>query len=109
MRESTQQKDKREFEECIDATVLARNVLFRTHGFSPYQHVFGRDPELAFDVLVPGAEKAAVTMPVLDRPSERATQIRQAARQAFVECQDDKGDATCPARKTASVARVPSW
>ena len=47
---STQLKDKREFEECIDATVSARNVLLRTHGFSPYQHVFGRDPQLAFDV-----------------------------------------------------------
>ena len=32
---STQPKDKREFEECIDATVLARNILLRTHGFSP--------------------------------------------------------------------------
>ena len=52
------------------------------------QHVFGRDPELSFDVLVPGADVAAVTMPVLDRPSERAVQIRQAA--AFVESQDDK-------------------
>ena len=66
MLESTQPKDKREFEECIDATVLARNVLLRTHGFSPYQHVFGRDRELAFDFLVPGADVAAVTMPVLD-------------------------------------------
>ena len=70
--------------------MVARNVLLRTHGFSPYQHVFGRDPELAFDVLVPGADVAAVTMPVIDRPSARATQIRQAAQQAFVECQDDK-------------------
>ena len=103
MLESTQPKDKRKFEECIDATVLARNVLLRTHGFSPYQHVFGRDPELSFDVLVPGAGVAAVTMPVLDRPSERATQIRQAARQAFVECQDDK------AMGRALVARPRPW
>ena len=40
--ESTQPKDKREFKECIDATVLARNVLLRTHGFSPYQRVRSR-------------------------------------------------------------------
>ena len=43
-------------------------------------------PELAFDVLVPRADVAAVTMPVLDRPSERVSQIRQ----AFVESQDDR-------------------
>ena len=81
--------------------MLARNVLLRTHGFIPYQHVFGG--ELAFDVLVPGADVAAVTMPVLDRPSERATQIRQAARQAFLECQDDK------AMRRALVARPRPW
>ena len=85
MLDSTQPGDKREHEECIDATVLARNVLLRTHGFSRYQHVFGRDPELSFDVLVPGAHVAAVPMPVLDRSGEGAVQIRQAAREAFVE------------------------
>ena len=90
MLDSTQPGDKGEYEECIDATVLARDVLLRTHGFSPCQHVFGRDLELSFDVLVLGADVAAVTMSVLDRPSERAVQIRQAARKAFVESQDDK-------------------
>ena len=103
MLDSTQPGDKGEYEECVDATVLARNVLLRTHGFSPYQHVFGRDPELSFDVLVPGADVAAVTMPVLDRPSERAVQIRQAARKAFVESQDDK------AMRRALVARPRPW
>ena len=76
-----------------------KNVLRRTHGFSPYQHVFGRDPELSFDVLVLGADVAAVTMPVLDRPSERAVRIRQAARKSSVESQDDK------AMRRALVAR----
>ena len=103
MLESTQPKDEKEFEECIDATVSARNVLLRTHGFSPYQHVFGREPELAFDVLEPGADVAAVTMPILGRPSERATQIRQTARQAFVKCQNDK------AMRRALVARPRPW
>ena len=81
----------------------ARNVLLRTHGFSPYQHVFGRDPELVSDVLVPGADVAVVTTPVLDRPSGRCIQIRQAARQAFVESQDDN------AMRRALVARPRPW
>ena len=76
-----------------------KNVLLRTLGFSPYQHVFGRDPELSFDVLVLGSDVAAVTMPVLDRPSERAVRIRQAARKSSVESQDDK------AMRRALVAR----
>ena len=83
--------------------MLARNVLLRTHGFSPCQHVFGRDPELSFDVLVPGADVAAVTMHAHDRPSERAVQICQAARKAFVESQDDK------AMRRALVARPRPW
>ena len=41
--------------------------------------------------LVPGADVAAVTMPVLDRPSERSIQICQAARQDFVESQSQRG------------------
>ena len=44
-----------------------------------------------------------VTMPVLDRPSERATQIRQAARQVFVEGQDHR------AMRRAPVARPRPW
>ena len=103
MLDSTQPGDKGEYEECVDATVLARNVLLRTHGFSPYQHVFGRDRELSFDVLVPGADVAAVTMPVLDRPSEHAVQIRQVARKTFVGSQDDK------AMRRALVARPRPW
>ena len=100
---SMQPGDKGKYEERVDATVWARNVLLRTHGFSPYQHVFGRDPELSFDVLVPGADVAAVTMLVLDRHSERAVRIRQAARKAFVESQDDK------AMRRALVARPRPW
>ena len=103
MLDSTQPGDKGEHEGWVDATVLARNFLLRTRGFSPYQHVFGRDPELSFGVLPPGADVAAVTMPVLDRPSERAVQIRQAARKASVESQDDK------AMRRAMVARPRPW
>ena len=44
-----------------------------------------------------------MTMPVLDRPNERATQIRQAARQDLVECQDDK------AMRRSLVARPRPW
>ena len=83
--------------------MLASNVLLQTHGFSPNQHVFGRDPELAFEFLVHGADVAAGTFPVPDRSSDRATQIRQAARQAFVECQDDT------AMRRALMAKPRPW
>ena len=65
--------------------------------------LLGRDPELSFDVLVPGADVTAATLLVLDRHSERAVQIRQAAWKAFMESQDDK------AMRRALVARPRSW
>ena len=104
MLESKQLIDNREVEKCIgiDATVLARDVLLRTHMYSPYQHVFRRDHEPVVDVWVPGPEATAMTLPVLDRSSECVTQIRQPARQALVECQDDK------AMRPALVARSSS-
>ena len=108
MLDSTQPKDKREYEECIDATVSARNVLLRTHGVSPYQHVFGRDPELAFDVQVPRADSAAVTMPVLDCPVNTSP-IRQAARQAFVESQDDRAMRRALGGENTSLEGIPGW
>ena len=76
-------------------------------GSAPYQHVLGQDPKWAFDVLVPGADVAAVTMPVLDRPSERATQIRQATRQAFCGESGSQSDAACSGGETASVEGIP--
>ena len=65
--------------------------------------MLGRDPELAFHVLLSTADVAAVTMSVLDRPSERAIQIRQAFHRAFVESRDDK------AMRHAFVARPRPW
>ena len=50
---------------CRRKSVGQKRFCLRTHGFSPCQHVFGRDPEVSFDVLVPGADVAAVTMLVL--------------------------------------------
>ena len=52
MLESKQLIEEREVVKCIgfDATVLARDVLLRTHRYSPYQHVFGRDHEPLVDV-----------------------------------------------------------
>ena len=69
----------------------------------------GRDPELSFDVLLPGADVAAVTMPVLDRPSERAVQIRRAARKAFVESQDDKAKRRALVARPRPLERLQSW
>ena len=53
---------------------------------------------------MPGADVAAVTMPVLDRPSERATQISSGSATSLCAVSGRQSDATCPGGKTASVA-----
>ena len=53
----TQPIVKREFEECGDAAKLARNVLLKTHRFSPYQHNHAhRCGRAVILVLCPGSE-----------------------------------------------------
>ena len=56
------QPRKEEYESYIDPTIVARNALRRAHGFSQYQHVFGRDPDLPFEVLAPDADVIGLTM-----------------------------------------------
>ena len=59
--------------------------------------MFGRDPDLAFDSLLSGADVIAVTMLVLDRPSERASRfVRQ-------------HDRACSGGEIASVEGIPGW
>ena len=44
-------QDYNQWLECVDVTVEARNSLLRRAGHSPYQLVFGRDPEFPGDDL----------------------------------------------------------
>lgn len=40
-----------EYRECVANALDAKNRMYRRHGWSPYQHSFGRDPPLPGDLL----------------------------------------------------------
>ena len=68
MLQEVQPKNDWEWAECVDATNEAKSATYKRHGFSPYHHVFGRDPYVA---------------PLYDSGA-----IRMAARKAALELQD---------------------
>ena len=79
-----------EFVERVQQPQIAKNSLISTSGASPYQLVFGRNPRVPQGLLQedPGVVASEVTS--LDSVFARAQQVRQAARLAVLECQDDK-------------------
>lgn len=79
-----------EFVECVQQAQIAKNSLISVSGASPYQLVFGRNPRVPQDLLQedPGIVASEVTS--LDTVFARAQQVRQAARLAVLECQDDR-------------------
>eukprot|EP00435_Cladocopium_sp_Y103_P001390 s2644_g1.t1 len=72
-----------EWVECVDSTVEARNMLMKRHGYSAYQLVFGRDPEIPGDDLLSSNPNVIANSAILeDAIAEFAHSTRIAAKQA---------------------------
>eukprot|EP00969_Alexandrium_andersonii_P047112 2067210-Alexandrium_andersonii.AAC.1 len=85
-----QPSSETEYQECIRATTLAKSMTFRHYGYSPYQHVFGKDPYIASDLLQTPLDAIAGTLGASDPAAARADQVRALARKAALEAQDDR-------------------
>ena len=79
-----------EHETCLTQVASAKNSLMMEVGASPYQLVFGRNPRVPSDVLQEHANPAASDACEQDSLMQRANSVRQAARRAMVEVQDDR-------------------
>ena len=81
----TQPRNKQEVQELVEQVNNAVNSMSRVEGFSPYQHVFGRD------VRVPGMittdYDTVINSSLVEGESvfERRMELRRAARRAFVD------------------------
>ena len=78
------------FVDCIQQTQCAKNSLIATAGASPYQLVFGRNPRIPQDLLQEDVDLSASEAVLTDQQFARSQEIRQSARKAVLECQDDK-------------------
>ena len=88
--QSCQPKDFEEWCEVLDTVTEAKNSLLRQDGYSPYQHVFGRDPNIASDLLQSTLDVVATTAPLFEPSAERASAIKLAARTSLLQLQDDR-------------------
>lgn len=75
-------QDYNQWLECVDVTIEARNSLLRRAGHSPYQLVFGRDPEFPGDDLACEQPNPISNSAILeDAIAEYQNRARSVARQ----------------------------
>lgn len=80
-----------QWQECIDVTVAARNSLLRRAGHSPYQLVFGRDPECPGDDLCSEQPNPISNSAILeDAIAEYSSRSRSIARQETLQQLDHR-------------------
>eukprot|EP00435_Cladocopium_sp_Y103_P052219 s999_g16.t1 len=79
-----------EFVDNVMMVQIAKNSLITVAGASPYQIVFGRNPRVPQDLLQEEAHVPAVDATLFESASQRASAIRQSARMAVLQCQDEK-------------------
>ena len=79
-----------EWLECVDCTVEARNSLMKRGGYSPYQIVFGREPEVPGDDLFTESpnpiSNGAILEDAIAEFSNRARCSARAATLATLDC-----------------------
>eukprot|EP00435_Cladocopium_sp_Y103_P058196 s1061_g20.t1 len=82
-------RNKEEWEECVRIAHV-KNQSIQSYGYTPHQHVFGKNPSLPGDLMseplhvVPGTAGLSVDAVA------KSQALRQTARQAVVAMQDDK-------------------
>ena len=80
-----------EWIECVDVTCEARNSLLRRAGYSPYQLVFGREPEFPGDDLVGEQPDPISNSAILeDAVAEYQHRARSVARQEVLKQLDHR-------------------
>ena len=87
--ENSSPQTKDELEEIVEQVCVAKNSLVRKDGFSPSQRVFGRDVRIP-GLLYSGDEHVGINSAMLAGDSSWAMEIRQAARKAFIEADNDE-------------------
>ncbi|CAE8643680.1 unnamed protein product, partial [Polarella glacialis] len=75
--------------ECVDQTVSAKNSLMRRNGYSPYQLVFGRNPEVPGDLLQEDPDPISNSAILEDAIAMFANKARITAQQAVLAYADD--------------------
>eukprot|EP00435_Cladocopium_sp_Y103_P018812 s3028_g4.t1 len=82
-------KTKEEWLECVQQAHV-KNEMIQTYGFTPHQFVFGRNPRVPSELLDEPLQIVPATASLHDNAAARAQAIRQTARKAVLDLQDNK-------------------
>ena len=88
--EERQPTNQAEWLDCVRQCHV-KNSTIQTFGFSPCQHVFGRNPILPGDLLTEPQLVIPCTASLQEDSLSRACATRASARKALIELQDSKG------------------
>ena len=80
---------KEEWLDCVRHCHI-KNSTIQTHGFTPSQVVFGKNPEIPGELLNEPQHVVPCTASLLEDSVERAQSIRYSAKKAILEMQDDR-------------------
>ena len=82
-------RNKLEWEECVRHAHI-KNTMIQSYGYTPCQHVFGRNPDIPGDLLSEPLHVIPSTAGLSDDALARSQAIRSSARRAVIEMQDSK-------------------
>ena len=82
-------KNQDEWLECVNAA-HCKNQLIQVYGMTPSQFVFGKNPRVPENLLDEPLEIVPATASLYEDAIARQVAIRQSARKAVLELQDDK-------------------
>ena len=80
--------DRSTWLECVFAA-HCKNELIQVYGMTPAQYVFGRNPRVPTDLLDEPLQVIPATASLHEESLARRVAVRQAARKAVIELQDD--------------------
>ena len=89
--ETTNPTSRDEIEEIVEQVNVAKNSLIRKDGFAPNQRIFGKDVRIP-GLLYSGDDHVGINSAILagDHNFCRSMEIRQTARTAFMEADNDE-------------------
>ena len=81
-------KNQTEWLACVQAA-HRKNELIQVYGMTPAQHVFGRNPKVPENLMDEPIEVVPATASLYEAECSRRVGVRQAARRAVLELQND--------------------
>ena len=81
--------NKTSWEACVRHAHV-KNQMIQSYGYTPHQHVFGRNPNIPGDLLSEPLHVISGTASLTEQAVQQAQALRTAARLAVIQTQDDK-------------------